>query len=123
MTRLYSLLVCVLLCCCARADARRLGEISSKLVLSDSEDAIPEQFIVRFGKGVRETEVKQKAAEVARQTGGEVLWIYKHVFKGFALTGVPQSNLNSMLDSDDIESIEQVRVWIGSYYLGSTIIR
>ena len=62
MTRLYSLLVCVLLCCCARADARRLGEISSKLVLSDSEDAIPEQFIVRFGNGVRETEVKQKAA-------------------------------------------------------------
>ena len=104
-TRLYSL-VCVLLCC-ARADAR-LDEIfsdllankASKFIPSDSEDAIDEQFIVRFGDGTSETLVEQTAARVARQMGGEIL--YRHVFKGFALTGVLQSNLISMLDSDDI---------------------
>jgi subtilisin family serine protease len=87
----------------------RLGATRT-LGLTDSNDAIPDQFIVRFGDTVGEGEVEQLAAKIASLTGGEILWSYKHAFKGVALTRMPESSLGSILDSFDVGEIEQVRV-------------
>jgi hypothetical protein len=108
------LLVCVAACCLAATDGR-FGDISdlvitndSKFVSSDSADAIPDHYIVRFDDGMSDDEVGEKAAELALHSGGEVLWIYSNVFKGVALTGITKTNLDNVLTRDDIGSIEQV---------------
>ena len=80
-----------------------------KLIQTDSEDAVSGSYIVHFKDGITDEEVKNKAKELATQTGGKILWIYKEIFKGFAISGLSSDNhIATILGRDDIEVMDQV---------------
>lgn len=65
----------------------KLQELASTNNLN-SKDAIPGSFLVCFSAGsVSESELEQKAAEFARQSGGTVGRILK-IVHGFSISGV-----------------------------------
>lgn len=78
---------------------------------TEKDAMIPNQHVVFFSNDTQVDEVEEKAAEVARQTGGKILWIYKHL-KGVALSGGTGVQRRTLLDSallrDSVESFEQV---------------
>jgi hypothetical protein len=81
-----------------------------KLIQADSIDAVSGTYIVHFKNETTDEEVKQKAKELAAQTGGKILWIYKEIFKGFAISGLKSENqISTILGHDDIEVMDQVR--------------
>lgn len=91
----------------AEADSER-SELTSK-------DSIQDQFIVYFPDDLNEVEVGERAAEVARRTGGSVIHTYKNAFNGAFLTGRRQAGLDSFATSmesfatsGDVENVEPV---------------
>lgn len=80
-----------------------------KLIQVDSEDAVAGSYIVHFKNDVTHEQVKQMAKEIATQTGGKILWIYREIFKGFAISGLSSDNhIATILGRDDIEVMDQV---------------
>jgi hypothetical protein len=66
------------------------------------------RFVVRFDQSIvlSEDALEEKAAEIARQMGGEVLWLYRNAFQGVAVAGV--RNWESDFGLDGIASIDEV---------------
>jgi hypothetical protein len=81
-----------------------------KLIQDDSEDAISRHYIVHLKNDTSDDEIEIKAKEVAMQSGGKILWIYKSIFKGFSISLGSDSHIPNLLDRDDIDVMEQVRV-------------
>jgi hypothetical protein len=90
---------------------------SRKLIQSDSDQAIPDNYIILFNDQlvVDDNHVDRLAADLANQTGGTILWTYKQVIKAVTLANISQTSvLDAILLRDDVESIEQVRGKLGS---------
>jgi hypothetical protein len=80
-----------------------------KLIQADSEDAVSGSYIVHFKNDTTHEQVKQMAKEIAAQTGGKILWIYREIFKGFAISGLSSDNhIATILGRNDIEVMDQV---------------
>jgi hypothetical protein len=69
-----------------------------KLIQADSEDAVSGSYIVHFKNDTTHEQVKQMAKEIAAQTGGKILWIYREIFKGFAISGLSSDNHIEVMD-------------------------
>jgi hypothetical protein len=87
--------------------------LTSVTVLEDNLDitkdvAVPDQFIVKFENGLTDEELEQKANEAALLMGGEVRFIYRHVFKGAAIVKVAGVSTASVRTSNSFFTIEQV---------------
>ena len=82
-----------------------------KLIQADSDDAISGSYIVQFTSDISDEEVEQKARELAAETGGKILWIYKLILKGFTISGLGSNDhLATILGRDDVEVMDQVRI-------------
>ena len=87
-----------------------------KLIQADSEDAVSGSYIVHFNEDITSEEVKQKAKDLAAQTGGKILWVYQQIFKGFAISGLnSDTHIAAILGRDDIEVMDQV-CSVGKHY-------
>lgn len=82
-----------------------------KLIQTDHADGITGSYIVHFQDFITDEEVEQKANELVRQAGGEILWIYKEIIKGFAISGLDSDDhIATILGRDDIAVMDQVRL-------------
>jgi hypothetical protein len=72
------------------------------------QNIVSRQYIVYFSDDVDEALVPEKAADVARQTGGQILWIYQHAVKGVALTVKSEFRLKNLLNFAAVANIEEV---------------
>ena len=83
-----------------------------KLIQTDDEDGISGSYIVHFTDSITDEEVEQNAKQLAAATGGKIFWIYKEIFKGFAISGLDtDDHIASILGRDDVEVMEQVCVF------------
>jgi hypothetical protein len=117
-TNVLSVVVVFVACCVSTIDGRLWNSNdrnknyrNRKLIQTDSEDGIASHYIVHFKDDVNDDEIEQRAKEAAIQSGGKILWVYKSIFKGFAISLVnSESRLATILDRDDVEVMEQVRI-------------
>jgi hypothetical protein len=72
------------------------------------QNIVSRQYIVYFSDDIDEALVPEMAADVARQAGGQILWIYQHAVKGVALTVKSGFRLKDHLNFASVASIEEV---------------
>jgi hypothetical protein len=83
------------------------------------QNIVSRQYIVYFSDDIDEALVPEKAADMARQAGGQILWIYQHALKGVALEVKSGFRLKDLLNIVAVASIDEVR-W-GFLFLGLSI--
>jgi hypothetical protein len=66
-----------------------------KLIKSDSDQAIPDNYIIVFNDQlvVDDDHVDRLAVDLANQTGGTILWTYKQVIKAVALANISPTSV------------------------------
>jgi hypothetical protein len=59
--------------------------------------------------------VEQTAAQVARATGGSILWIYRHAFYGVALTNVTKTLVTTRTSGSQSSAASRTALWQHEY--------
>jgi hypothetical protein len=91
-----------------------------KLVQTKSKDGIHGTYIIHLKDDLSDKDVEERAEEIAAKTGGKILWTYKEVFKGFAISQLDSYEVVAkLLDHDDVEVVDQVCIF---YHYGSCML-
>ena len=75
--------------------------------------SIEGEYIVVFEETVSQADVGGRARQIAEDNGGEVLFIYRHVLKGFAAT-LPPSSIEAVSAFSDVAFVEPSQTVYGS---------